>query len=221
MALFTLQSASEAYVAGFFHNVNLCAIHHRVITINRKDIWLAIELRGRDHVGGKGQISDVGVTNPSRTIVSDRTEKNLPRHVDKTETAPNKDWNQTLRDALKKKNSVIGGKGGGKGDMKRMRKVLKDSITGITRPVMCRLARRGGVRRIAGLVYDDIRGVLKIFLQHIVRDIITYTEYAKRKTVTVTNVLYALKHHGQTLYGFTRPYNKPQKLSIPNRDDRV
>ena len=178
-------------------------------------------------MGGKGQISNVGVTNPSHTIVSDGTEKrNFPKHVDKSGTAPNKDWNQTLCDALKRKSSIVGGKGGGKGsgkgDMKRMRKVLKDSITGITRPAMCRLARRGGVRRIAGLVYDNIRGVLKIFLQHVMRDIITYTEYTKRKTVTVTDVLYALKHHGRTLYGFARPYNyKPQKPSIPNRDDRA
>ena len=75
IALFTLQTACEAYIAGFFHDVNLCAIHRRVVTINRKDIWLAIELRGRDHVGGKSQISDIGVTNPSGTIVSNRTEK--------------------------------------------------------------------------------------------------------------------------------------------------
>ena len=95
IALFTLQTASEAYIAGFFHDVNLCAIHRRVVTINRKDIWLAIELRGRDHVGGKSQISDVGVTNLSGTIVSDRTEKKgLIGLIDRTVTAPNIDWNQ-------------------------------------------------------------------------------------------------------------------------------
>ena len=75
IALFTLQTASEAYIAGFFHDVNLCAIHRQVVTINRKDIWLAIELRGHDHIEGKSQISDVGVTNPSGMIVSDCTEK--------------------------------------------------------------------------------------------------------------------------------------------------
>ena len=42
IALFTLQSASEAYLAGFIHDANLCAIHYHVITINHKDIWHAI-----------------------------------------------------------------------------------------------------------------------------------------------------------------------------------
>ena len=95
IALFTLQTASEAYLAGFFHDVNLCAIHRRVITINRKDIWLAIELRGHDHIGGKSQISEVGVTNPSGTIVSNRMEKKgLIGPIDQTVMAPNIDWNQ-------------------------------------------------------------------------------------------------------------------------------
>ena len=226
IALFTLQTASEAYIAGFFHDVNLCAIHRRVITINRKDIWLAIELHSHDHVGGKSQISDVGVTNPSGMIVSDRTEKKgLTGPIDRAVTVPNINWNQQLQDAVGSNTSSVGGKGGkgkGKGSLKRIWRVLRDTIHGITRLAMCRLARRGGVCCIAGLVYEDIRGVLKIFLQHVVWDIITYTEHNCRKTVTVTDVLFALKHHGCTLYGFTWPYNyKHQKPSIPNRDDKA
>ena len=31
---------------------------------------------------------------------------------------------------------------------------------------------------------------------------VTYTEYAKRKTVTAMDVVYALKRQGRTLYGF-------------------
>ena len=63
--------------------------------INRKDIWLTIELRGHDHVGGKSQISDVGVTNLSGMIVSDRMEKKgLTGPIDRAAMAPNIDWNQ-------------------------------------------------------------------------------------------------------------------------------
>ena len=51
-ALFSLQSSAEAYMAGYFHDVNLCARHRKVITINRQDVWLAIIIRGREHVGG-------------------------------------------------------------------------------------------------------------------------------------------------------------------------
>ena len=96
----------------------------------------------------------------------------------------------------------FGGKGLGKGGMKRHRKVLRDTISGITKPAIRRLARRGGVKRISGLIYEETRGVLKIFLEDIIRDAVAYTEHAKRKTVTVMDVVYALKRNGRTLYGF-------------------
>jgi histone H4 len=46
-----------------------------------------------------------------------------------------------------------GGKGLGKGGAKRHCKVLRDNIQGITKPAIRRLARRGGVKRISGLIY--------------------------------------------------------------------
>ena len=36
----------------------------------------------------------------------------------------------------------------------------------------------------------------------VIRDSVTYTEHAKRKTVTSLDVVYALKRSGRTLYGF-------------------
>nr|ACE75329.1 histone H4 [Glyptapanteles indiensis] len=95
-----------------------------------------------------------------------------------------------------------GGKGLGKSGAKRHRRVLRDNIQGITKPAIRRLARRGGVKRISGLVYDEIRNILKIFLENTIRDAVTYTEYAKRKTVTAMDVVYALKHQGRKIYGF-------------------
>ena len=95
-----------------------------------------------------------------------------------------------------------GGKGLGKGGAKRHRKVLRDNIQGITKPAIRRLARRGGVKRISGLIYEETRGVLKVFLENVIRDTVTYTEHAKRKTVTAMDVVYALKRQGRTLYGF-------------------
>jgi hypothetical protein len=60
-----------------------------------------------------------------------------------------------------------GGKGLGKGGAKRHRKILRDNIQGITKPAIRRLARRGGVKRISGLIYEETRGVLKIFLENV------------------------------------------------------
>ncbi|OAV88393.1 histone H4 [Puccinia triticina 1-1 BBBD Race 1] len=82
------------------------------------------------------------------------------------------------------------------------RKILRDNIQGITKPAIRRLARQGGVKRISGLIYKETRGVLKIFLENVIQDLVTYTEHAKRKTVTSLDVLYALKRQGRTLYGF-------------------
>ena len=65
-----------------------------------------------------------------------------------------------------------------------------------------RLARRGGVKKISALIYDEARGVLRSFLESVVRDSVTYTEHARRKTVTAMDVVYALKRQGRTLYGF-------------------
>jgi len=93
-----------------------------------------------------------------------------------------------------------GGKGLGKGGAKR--KVMRDTIQGITKPAIRRLARRGGVKRISGLIYDEVRGVMKVFLENVVRDAVTYTEHARRKTVTAFDVVYALKRQGRTLYGY-------------------
>jgi len=113
----------------------------------------------------------------------------------------------------------------GKGGAKRHRKVLRDNIQGITvspadvgcvlfqrrsnaplltlqKPAIRRLARRGGVKRISGLIYEETRGVLKVFLENVIRDSVTYTEHARRKTVTALDVVYALKRQGRTLYGF-------------------
>ena len=95
-----------------------------------------------------------------------------------------------------------GGKGLGKGGAKRHRKVLRDNIQGITKPAIRRLARRGGVKRISGLIYEETRSVLKVFLENVIRDAVTYTEHARRKTVTAMDVVYALKRQGRTLYGF-------------------
>ncbi|KAJ7811828.1 histone-fold-containing protein, partial [Mycena olivaceomarginata] len=89
-----------------------------------------------------------------------------------------------------------------KGGAKRHCKILRDNIQGITKPAIRRLARRGGVKRISGLIYEETRGVLMIFLENVIHDSVTYTEHTKRKTVMALDVVYALKRSGRTLYGF-------------------
>jgi histone H4 len=91
-------------------------------------------------------------------------------------------------------------KGGGPGG--RHRAVLRDSIQGVTKPNLRHLARRGGVKRISGLIYEETRGVLKVFLENVIREAVEYTAHARRITMTPMDTAYALRRQGMTLLGF-------------------
>ncbi|KAH0679656.1 hypothetical protein KY284_020741 [Solanum tuberosum] len=69
-------------------------------------------------------------------------------------------------------------------------------------PAIRHLACRGAVKCISRLIYEKTRGVLKIFLENLIPDAVTYTEHTRRKTVSALEVEYALKRQGRTLYGY-------------------
>jgi len=102
------------------------------------------------------------------------------------------------------------GKGLGKGkgklmDTKAVRHLKvanKPPIDGITKPSLRRLARRGGVKRISSNCYGQIKTLILIQLEKMVKDALTYSEHAHRKTITVLDVVYALKRNGRQIYGF-------------------
>ncbi len=75
----------------------------------------------------------------------------------------------------------------------------KNVYLGITKPAIRRLARRGGVKRISHDIYNETRNQMKGFLDTIIRDAVTYTESARRKTVYPVDIISALKRNGRTL----------------------
>lgn len=86
----------------------------------------------------------------------------------------------------------------------------KNVEDGITKPAIRRLARRAGVKRIKGDVYEKVRTSLyqpngNRFLSQVVKKAITYVEHRHGKTVTVMDILQALRHEGRTLYGYGEP----------------
>ena len=98
-----------------------------------------------------------------------------------------------------------GGKGvGGKGKVGTKRTVMKRharaSIECITKGAIRRLARRGGVKRLSCFVYDDARNALTNFLRCLLSRTITYSDYARRKTVSALDVVYALRTLSRPLY---------------------
>ncbi|KAH7069037.1 histone-fold-containing protein [Paraphoma chrysanthemicola] len=98
------------------------------------------------------------------------------------------------------------GKGKGKG-LRRHLKIQRDTIYGVTKGDIRRLARRGGVKRIAGTIYDDIRQALKDRLRSILKDAIAVVELTGRKTVSVTDIIFILNRQGRQLYGFDPSFN--------------
>ncbi|KAK3100097.1 hypothetical protein FSP39_014710 [Pinctada imbricata] len=94
------------------------------------------------------------------------------------------------------------GLGKGLGLLRRRRRVVLRGhfLPNPVKPAIKRVARKGGVKRISGLNYEETRGVLKVFLENVMKDIVQYFESSKRKTVTVTDVEYALKCQGRPMY---------------------
>ena len=85
---------------------------------------------------------------------------------------------------------------------KKKRKIITNLKIGISNRAIRRLARRGGVKRISELIYEETKSILKSYLEKVLKDAIIYTEHAKRKTVTSLDVIYALKRQGKSLYGY-------------------
>ncbi|NXG54096.1 H4 protein, partial [Hemiprocne comata] len=81
-------------------------------------------------------------------------------------------------------------------------KVLCKNIQGITKPGICCLAHSGSVKHILDLIYKETCGMLKVFLENVICNGITYIEHAKMKAITAMDMVYALKHQGSTLCGF-------------------
>jgi histone H3 len=82
---------------------------------------------------------------------------------------------------------------------KRHRKVLRDNIQGITKPALRRVARRAGVKRLSGVVYEMLRNSLRGFLDRQVSAISAIAGHANRKTIESRDVVLGLKLNGVRL----------------------
>ena len=71
-----------------------------------------------------------------------------------------------------------------------------------TSSAMRRIARRGGVKRLARLTYEEVRGVVHDFVKKLVTDAMVYTEYRRAGTVVAMDVVNALKRQGRHIYGY-------------------
>ncbi|TKA82367.1 hypothetical protein B0A55_01400 [Friedmanniomyces simplex] len=93
---------------------------------------------------------------------------------------------------------------GGRGETaKRHRKILRDNVQGVTKGDIRRLARRGGVKRISGMIYEETRSVLKQFLERVLKDTCAIVENCGRKTVTTPDVGFGTPEKGGYMQKYT------------------
>ncbi|KAJ7194474.1 hypothetical protein B0H12DRAFT_1039154, partial [Mycena haematopus] len=70
------------------------------------------------------------------------------------------------------------------------------------KPTIKRLARRAGVKRMSGCIYEETRGCMMPYVQSLLREVVLHTAHDYRTTVTAKDVVHALRRSGRNLYGF-------------------
>lgn len=83
--------------------------------------------------------------------------------------------------------------------MSKRKIILKDSIQGVTKNDIKRLCYRAAVKRIGGLVYEEIRNVITVYLEEIMKDAIVFMENSRYHTLREKDVAAALEIHGYYL----------------------
>jgi histone H3/H4 len=86
---------------------------------------------------------------------------------------------------------------------RRSQKTLRDPIYDVTKPGIRRLARRAGVTRVGGLMYDEMRGMIKVHIEDVVQKAVIFMQYRKRRTLSHGDVKEALKRLGMPVWGVT------------------
>lgn len=75
---------------------------------------------------------------------------------------------------------------------RRKKRVVRDAIQGITKSAILRLAHKAGVKNVGSLVYEEVRGIVKLQLEHIVEKAVIVTKHSDRKTVMVGDIQEAM-----------------------------
>ena len=65
----------------------------------------------------------------------------------------------------------------------KYKKILRDNIYGITDPGLTRLMRRGGIKTQCGLIFEESRNILMVWLKKLIKNVIMFSEYSRRKTI--------------------------------------
>lgn len=88
---------------------------------------------------------------------------------------------------------TVKSKSGRKAQPLMVKGIAHPSMQNITQCDVRRLLRRAGCKRIAKPTYNEVRKALAAYLGKVVGDSTVYADYAKRKTVSIADVITSLK----------------------------
>lgn len=89
------------------------------------------------------------------------------------------------------------------------KKILKDNIQGITNGAIQRMAHKGGVKYLSALCYEEVRQMLKDYLETVISKSLIFTEHNRRRVVMERDVREALKLMGRpSVFGDGRQVNR-------------
>lgn len=83
-------------------------------------------------------------------------------------------------------------------------KIRIDAIQGITKPALKRIMHKAGVLYASGLMYEELRGVLKVRMEKLIRNAIYLADHEERKTVKVIDVIQAAEYLGLNILGVSK-----------------
>ena len=98
---------------------------------------------------------------------------------------------------------------------KRHRKILRDNIWGITKPAIKRLAHKGGVKIISGLIYEESRGILKVWMEDVLSEAVTYAQFYRKKTINEAMISAALTE--KSIGGWIDPTLKAKTCKVKSK----
>ena len=79
--------------------------------------------------------------------------------------------------------------------------VLRSNIQCLTRAGIRGLLRRGGVAYESGTIFEEIRGIAKVFMENMLRDALSHVKYRSAEAVGIEDMLFS-KPLGKTMLGF-------------------
>ena len=98
---------------------------------------------------------------------------------------------------------------------KRHRKILRDNIWGITKPAIKRLAHKGGVKIISGLIYEETRGILKVWMEDVLSEAVAYAQFYRKKTINEAMISAALTE--KSIGGWIDPTLKAKTCKVKSK----